>query len=145
MSTAIRRRPSGTEMPRVTMPKPGKTRPRRRVRQRVPGQYNPRVASRGLTLDTGLGPVDTVAVDRAEQARDGDTVSLTAAEREVLITRLALRAPATRWNGQGRYLARVAETIGVNADRLADKVYARRKELRAAGLYPANSEGAGHG
>ena len=147
MSTAIRRHPIRTEKPRVTKPKPGKTRSNRRMRQRVPGQYNPRVASRGLTLDTDLGPVDTVALDRAEEARDGDTVLLTAAEREVLITRLALREPATRWNGQGRYLARVAETIGANPDRLAEKVYNRRAELRAAAARAeaAQDPEAGHG
>jgi hypothetical protein len=143
MSTAIRRRPIRTEKPRVTKPKPGKTRPARRVRQRVPGQYNPRIASRGLTLDTDLGPVDTVALDRAEDGRG--PVYLTEAERDVLITRLALREPASRWSGDTTLLERVAEAIGMSRERLAKRVYARRAELRAAGLYLAKPEGAGHG
>jgi hypothetical protein len=145
MSTAIRRRPIRTEKPRVTKPKPGRTRPTRRVRQRVPGEYNPRVASRGLTLDTDLGPVDTVALDRAE---DGlGPVSLTEAERDVLVTRLALREPATRWSGDPLFLGRVAEAIGVSPERLAKRVYARRAELRAAAARAeaAQQSEAGHG
>jgi hypothetical protein len=141
MSTAIRHRPLA-EKARVTMRKPGKNRPRRRVRQRVPGQYNPRVASRGLTLDTDLGPVDTVAVERAE---DGQPVSLTEAEREVLITRLALRTPVTRWNGEHLDLEKVAEAIGASPTRLAKRVYARRAELRAAAEALLQEPGAGHG
>lgn len=142
MSTAIRRHPIRSEKARVTKPRPGKTRPRRRMRQRVPGQYNPRVASRGLTLDTALGPVDTVAVERAE---DGQPVSLTEAERDVLITRLALRTPATRWNGEHLNLEKVAEAIGASPTRLAKRVYARRAELRAAAESVLQKPGAGRG
>lgn len=142
MSTAIRHSPVRTEKARVTKPKPGKTRPARRMRQRVPGQYNPRVASRGLTLDTDLGPVDTVAIDRAEDAHG--PVSLTQAELDVLATRLALREPGTRWNGEGLYLAMVAEAIGRNLDRLVERVRARRAELRAAESVLKKPE-AGHG
>lgn len=140
MSTAIRRRP--IEKARVTRPKPGKTRPAGRVRQRVPGQYNPRIASRGLTLDTDLGPVDTIAIERAEDGRG--PVNLTEAEYDVLLTRLALRTPGTRWNGEGLHLERVAEAIGANPDRLAKRVYARRAELRAAAQALPDA-GAGHG
>ena len=143
MSTAIRQHQTRVGKARVTQPKPGKTRPSRRVRERTPGRYDPRIASRGLTLDTDLGPVDTVALDPAEDGRG--PVFLTEAERDVLFTRLALREPATRWSGDPSLLDRVAEAIGASPERLAKRVYARRAALRALGLYPAKAEGAGHG
>jgi hypothetical protein len=143
MSTAIRHRPIRSEKARVTKPKPGKNRPARRVRQRVPGQYNPRVASRGLTLDTDLGPVDTVAVDRAEDGQG--PVTLTDAEYDVLLTRLALRAPGDRWTRGGLNLEPIAEAISSSALRLAKNVYARRAELRAAAESVLQEPGAGHG
>ena len=143
MSTAIRQHNTRTEKARATKPKPGKTRPSRRVRQRVPGQYNPRVASRGLTLDTPLGPVDMVAVERAMDGRG--PITLTAAEREVLITRLAALPVAMRPPSEPSLIGTVAEAIGAHRDWLGKKVYTRRAALRAAGLYPAKPEGAGHG
>lgn len=127
----------------MTKPKPGKTRPRRRVRQRVPGEYNPRVASRGLTLDTDLGSVDMVAVERAMAGRG--PITLTAAEREVLIDRLAGLPVAVRLPNEPLLIGTVAEAIGAHKDWLSKRVYARHAALRAAGRYPAAREGAGHG
>ena len=53
------------------------------------GLYDPAVASDGLTLDTALGPVDLVAIERALSGRP---VDLTAAEVAYLFASL----PATR-------------------------------------------------
>lgn len=55
------------------------------------GEGDP-VASDGLTLDTPLGPVDTVAIERA---LSGQPVDLTAAEVAYLFTRLAPTRTAT--------------------------------------------------
>lgn len=118
----------------MTLPKPVRTRPRRRVRQRTPGQYNPRIASRGLTRDTRLGPVDLVAVERALAGRG--PVTLTAADYAELIERLAMRPPATRYNAEGRIRREAAAAIGANPGTLSDHVCARRAELVADGLYP---------
>lgn len=134
MSTAIRRTTRPSEKARVTRPKPGSTRPTRRSRQRTPGGYNPRIASRGLTRDTALGPVDLVAVERAFNGRG--PVTLTAAEYAEVVERLALCPPASRWNTEAQRRRDVAEAIGVNYGTLSDHVYARRAELAAAGLYP---------
>jgi hypothetical protein len=143
MSTAIRKNQIRSEKARVTQPKPGKTRPRGRVRERVPGEYNPRIASRGLTRDTPFGPVDEVALDRAMDGRG--PISLTWAERTELIDRLAALPPAVRLPSEPSLIRTVAEAIGAHRDWLAKRVYARRAVLRAAGLYPAKPEGAGHG
>jgi hypothetical protein len=51
------------------------------------------VASDGLTLDTALGSVDTVAIDRVLAGRP---VDLTAAEVAYLFARLAPTLPAAR-------------------------------------------------
>jgi hypothetical protein len=59
----------------------------------APGLYDPAVASAGLTLDTELGPVDTVAIERALSGRP---VDLTAAEVAYLFTRLAPTRTAAR-------------------------------------------------
>ena len=128
MSAPIRRRPAAAKR-RVTMPKPGKARPRRRMRKHPPGRYDPRVPSRGLTVDTEDGPVDLVAVERAE-ARRGP-VSLTPAELTVLVARLAARPAGTRWNGEA-ILEEVAETIDVDPGVLRRRVFAVRAELRQA-------------
>ena len=141
MSTAIRRHPIRTEKARVTKPKPGKTRPARRMRQRVPGQYNPRIASRGLTTDTALGPVDEVAIARALSFWP---VELTAAERDELITRLAMYEPASRWDPDRLDLDGIAAAIGAHPDRLRKNVSARRAELREA-AQSVTEPGAGHG
>ena len=55
-------------------------------RASTPGLYDPAVESDGLTLDTALGPVDLVAIERALSGRP---VDLTAAEVAYLFTRLA--------------------------------------------------------
>ena len=47
------------------------------------GLWDPAIESLGLTVDTGLGPVDLVAVARR---RSGRKVALTAAERTYLNT-----------------------------------------------------------
>ena len=57
-----------------------------------PSLYDAAVASDGLTLDTPLGPVDTVAIERALSGRP---VDLTAAEVAYLFTRLAPTRTAT--------------------------------------------------
>jgi hypothetical protein len=134
MSTAIRRPPRPAERARVTRPKPGKTSPARRIRQRTPGRYNPRIASRGLTRDTTLGPVDLVAIERALAGRG--PLTLTRAEYAELIERLAMRPLATRHNGEMRIRREAAEAIGANPATLTDDVCARRAQLREAGLYP---------
>lgn len=143
MSTAIRRHSFPLQKARVSLPKPGKNRPARRVRQRVPGEYNPRIASRGLTLDTDLGPLDTVAVDRAFDGRG--PISLNAAELDALTNRLAALPVVRRSANEPSHLRAVAAAIEVPRDWLAKRVYARRALLREAGLYPAKTQGAGHG
>jgi hypothetical protein len=143
MSTAIRQHQTWVDKARVTQPKPGKTRPSRRVRERTPVRYDPRIASRGLTLDTALGPVDLVAVDRAMDGRG--PITLTRAEREVLINRLAALPTVNRLPGEPSLIGTVAAAIGAHRDWLGKRVYARRAALRALGLYPAKAEGAGHG
>lgn len=143
MSTAIRKHHIRADKARVTQPKPGKTRPARRIRQRAPGQYNPRIASRGLTRDTALGPVDEVALDRAMAGRG--PITLTWAERAELIDRLAALPVVARLPSEPSLIGTVAEAIGAHKDWLGKKVYARRAELRAAGLYAASPEGTGHG
>jgi hypothetical protein len=75
-----------TSRPRTTEPRPTPARPHRRVRRRLPGQYNPRIASAGLTVDTDLGPLDQVAVDHALSGRP---VCLNRAERREVEARLA--------------------------------------------------------
>lgn len=61
--------------------------PRRtRPRSSRPALFDAAVASDGLTLDTALGPVDTVAIERALSGRP---VDLTAAEVAYLFARLA--------------------------------------------------------
>lgn len=143
MSTAIRHTHVRSEKARITRPKPGATRPRRRVRERRPGQYNPRIASRGLTLDTGLGPVDLVAVERAMAGRG--PITLTAAEREVLIDKLAAQPPAMPRPNVLSPISIAAAAIGAHPDWLGKRVYARRAVLRVAGRYPADPQAAGHG
>jgi hypothetical protein len=65
--------------------------------------YDPDVASSGLTLDTELGPVDLVAVERA---RAGRPVDLTAAEVAHLLETLPRSYAAAR---------PVATALGVSA------------------------------
>lgn len=60
--------------------------------QADPDESDP-VASDGLTLDTDLGPVDLVAIERA---RTGWPVALTAAEVAYLFAELPATLPAAR-------------------------------------------------
>lgn len=46
---------------------PGRARPVQGVQ--LSGAYDPRIESAGLTLDTPLGPVDLVAIERAKSGR----------------------------------------------------------------------------
>lgn len=57
------------------------------------GLHDPALKSDGLTLDTPLGPVDTVAIDRA---LSGWPVDLTAAEVAFLFAALPATLPAAR-------------------------------------------------
>lgn len=59
----------------------------------APGLYDPCVESDGLTIDTDLGPVDLVAIERA---RSGRPVDLTAAEVAYLFAQLPATLPAAR-------------------------------------------------
>jgi hypothetical protein len=94
---------------RPLTPAAAPTRPASKPRTRG-GRYNRAVASDGLTVDTALGPVDLVAVDRKTR---GFEVTLTEAERAWIMHRQAngarreaARALGTGYTGLLRALAR---------------------------------------
>jgi hypothetical protein len=95
------------------------TRPPARPR-RSGGLYDPAVLSDGLTVDTALGPVDLVAVDRVLRGHSG---SLTEAERAWIVNRQA--------NGARR---RAAEALGTGYTGLLRSLARHRRQLaRTAG------------
>lgn len=109
-------------MPASTRPAARRTdtnRPPTRPRSTA-GLYDPAIASDGLTMDTPLGPVDLVAVERAAR---GHTVALTEAERAWVVNRQVngARRQAADAVGTGytgllralvRYRAELASTTG---------------------------------
>jgi len=86
------------------------------------GAYDPAIASDGLTLDTDLGPVDRVVVERA---RSGDpSVAMTAAEFVYLLTTLpptlsAVRPVAAALNVSADALRKRAQGAPITASKLA--------------------------
>jgi hypothetical protein len=71
------------------------------------GEYDPQVASDGLTLDTEFGPVDRVVIERAWAGRDPG--SITDAEFAYLLTTLPPSLTAAR---------PLAAALSVSADAL---------------------------
>jgi regulation of enolase protein 1 (concanavalin A-like superfamily) len=110
---------SPASRPRTTERHPTDTRPSRRIRRRVPGQYNPRIASAGLTIDTDLGPLDQVAVERA---LSGWAVALNPAERREVELRLA------------RLAEQVTRADDFDSRKEAQERYQLATELAATGL-----------
>lgn len=132
MPTRTNTRP--TSRPRTTESRPTSARPNRRVRRRLPGQYNPRIASAGLTVDTDLGPVDQVAV---EHALSGRPVSLNLAERREVEGRLGRLAEEvaraddfdSKTEAQARYELAIelsATALGLGTSSLKRAVHRRR-------------------
>lgn len=84
--------------------------------RRLSGVFDPAIESAGsLTIDTPLGPVDLVAVDRA---RRGWPTPLTPADRDYLYQTTPLGSPV---------LHRIAEAMGISHN-AADM--ARRRSIR---------------
>ena len=74
------------------------------------GQYDPAIASTGLTLDTEFGPVDLVVIERALRGgHGGSSVVMTEAEFAYLLTSLPPSLAAAR---------PVAAALNVSADAL---------------------------
>lgn len=87
---------------------------------RLSGAYDPDQPSDGLTLDTPLGPVDLVAVDRILSGR---AVPLTPADRAYVLGRVRPDYPS---------LTAAAMALGITRDSVARAVDRARVRLGAA-------------
>ena len=90
----------------------------------IPTVYDPAIESDGLTLDTPLGPVDLVAVQRVLDGHPID--ALTEAEMTYLATTLGY-APRLRngYEPEHDTRRRVAESLDISAPALSTRIIYR--------------------